>query len=129
MKKQICRALLLCLAACVLMAGWAGCGEEKTQVPAPTQSGPVVGAYGEDREITPEDMEVYNEAMEGFVGVSYDLISVAVQVVAGLNYRFRAVGTPAVLNPEPFDAYIYIYQPLEGPPELTDIERIGVGEP
>jgi len=84
----------------------------------------LVGGYSAERDVTPEDLELFNQAMEGLVGVVYEPTKVATQVVAGMNYRFTATATPVVPNPEPYTVHITIFKPLEGAPELSGIERI-----
>ncbi|MCL2321627.1 MAG: hypothetical protein FWC47_05905 [Oscillospiraceae bacterium] len=83
---------------------------------------PMVGAYSKDRAVTEEDLAVFNEALDGLVGVTYEPTLVSTQVVAGMNYRFTATATPVVLNPVSKTVYVYIYKPLDGPAELVKIE-------
>ena len=82
----------------------------------------LVGAYGEDRPLTPEDRAIFDEAMAGLMGVSYEPLLVSTQVVAGLNYRFTAEATVVAPDAEPTKVFIYIFQPLgDEPPELVEI--------
>jgi len=83
----------------------------------------LAGGYSADRSVTDEDLKVFNEAMNGLVGVSYKPTLVATQVVAGTNYRFTTTATPVVPNPVPFKAYVYIFKPLQGPTQLKEIVR------
>ena len=85
------------------------------------KSGDIVGGYTADRAITDDDLKVFNEAMNGLVGVGYEPTLVATQVVAGTNYRFTAMATPVVLNPVPYKVYVYIFKPLQGPAQLIKI--------
>ena len=128
MKRKTRFAVLICLSAAILITGFAACTQKETPVTTTTtteEPPPLVGGYSQDREITPEDKEIFNEVMDGMTGVSYELISVATQVVAGMNYRFRVTGTPVAPEAEPFAAYIYIFKPLgDGTPELTQLERL-----
>ena len=118
MKKNFFPALLVCLAATIFLSGMTGCGK-KSEPGAPA----IVGGYSQDRAVTPEDMEVFNQALEGFVGVAYEPTLVATQVVAGMNYRFTATATPVIPEPDSYTAYVYIFKPLDGPAELVNIER------
>jgi len=82
------------------------------------------GGYTEDRDLTDEDMAVFEQAMAGLLGVTYEPTRVATQVVAGLNYRFTCTATIVVPGAEPYTAYVYIFQPLgDGAPELVSIEK------
>ena len=119
MKRKFCLALLFCLVFSILVTGLAGCREKDKDPEDP----PIVGGYSQDRAVTPEDMEIFNQAMEGFTGVAYEPTLVATQVVAGMNYRFTATATPVIPEPESYTAYVYIFKPLNGPPELVDVEK------
>jgi len=81
------------------------------------------GGWTEYRNLTSEDKAVFDEALEGFVGVKYTPNSVAIQVVAGMNYRFKCdAQLPSGGNK--WEAIIQIYQPLEGRPHITEIVRV-----
>ena len=77
----------------------------------------------EDKTVTPELQEMFEKAMEGLVGVTYEPLElVATQLVAGTNYMFYCNGT-TVTNPPVTKAYfVTIYQPLEGAPEILAID-------
>ena len=49
----------------------------------------IPGGWTPYRPLTAEDRKVFNEAMKGFVGVTYTPNEVSTQVVAGTNYRFK----------------------------------------
>ncbi|MEM9542944.1 MAG: hypothetical protein AAGA60_26060 [Cyanobacteria bacterium P01_E01_bin.42] len=72
-------------------------------------------------DITPEAYEVFQEATEGLLGVSYEPVAFATQVVAGTNYRFFSNATVIYPNAPHKAVVIQIYQPLEGVPYITDI--------
>lgn len=77
--------------------------------------------------LTPKAKEIFNAALKGFVGVAYTPLAFATQVVAGTNWCFLAKGTvPAPGAPE-LAVLLYIFEPLEGPPHITEIERINPG--
>lgn len=80
------------------------------------------GAYSQDRELTDEDRAIFEEAMKGIVGVSYEPTLVATQVVAGINYRFTTTATIVVPDAESTTKYVYIFKPLgDEAPVVTDI--------
>ncbi|KDC44967.1 hypothetical protein, partial [Pseudoalteromonas fuliginea] len=67
---------------------------------------------------------IFDQAMEGFVGVKYTPQSVSTQVVAGMNYRFKSL---ASMPPSDvvWEAIVEIYQPLNGSrPYVTGITRL-----
>ena len=84
----------------------------------------IPGGYTADRALTEDDLIVFNEAMDGLVGVDYKPALVATQVVAGTNFRFTAAATAVVPNAEPYKVYIYIFKPLQGPAQLTRIVNV-----
>ena len=87
----------------------------------------VVGGFSEvqDKTITAELQEIFDTALQGLLGASYEAKElVATQVVAGTNYKFLAEGTKTT-NPITHGTYyITIYQDLKGNVELLDIEVI-----
>lgn len=66
---------------------------------------------------------VFEQAINGMVGVSYTPEEVSKQIVAGTNYMFRCIAKPATLNPIEYKALVEIFQPLgEGAkPIITSI--------
>ncbi len=88
-----------------------------------TAEATVVGGWTAYHPLTAEDRKVFDEAMEGFVGVTYTPNEVSTQVVAGTNYRYRCTASmpPAMVV---WQAIVQIYQPLDGKPYITDIHRI-----
>ena len=86
-------------------------------------SNTVLGGWTPYHDLTPEDRRVFDEAMSGFVGVTYKPQSVSTQVVAGTNYRFKCQASipPAEVL---WEAIVEIYQPLDGKPHIVGIIRI-----
>ncbi|WP_415325502.1 hypothetical protein [Chryseobacterium sp. MMS23-Vi53] len=83
----------------------------------------VAGGWTKYHTLTPKDQEVFNEAMEGFVGVKYTPQEVSTQVVNGTNYRYKCI---ASMPPSEvvWEAIVEIYAPIEGKPHITSIHRI-----
>jgi hypothetical protein len=82
---------------------------------------PVGGWTNPDPTIPLEARKVFNDSMRCFVGVEYEPVSVATQVVAGMNYRFACDATPLYPGATPYPADVYIYQPLKGDPYIYQI--------
>lgn len=110
-------ALIKVIACLLLLVFAAGCAKEN----ASAADEPVAGGYTADREIEPDELQLFEDVMAGLVGVQYEPTLVATQVVAGINYRFSAKAM--AVTPEATESlvYVYIYQPLEGEAELTEI--------
>lgn len=84
----------------------------------------IVGGWSPYRALTAEDRKVFNEALNGFVGVNYSPNEVATQIVAGVNYRFKCT---ASIPPSDvmWEAIVEIYQPLgDKKPHITGITRL-----
>lgn len=83
----------------------------------------LVGGWTRFHAVTPEDQKVFDEAMQGFVGVVYTPLEVSTQVVNGTNYRFKCNASvpPADVV---WQAIVEIYQPIKGKPHVTAITRI-----
>jgi hypothetical protein len=83
----------------------------------------LVGGWSPYHNLTTEDKLVFDQALNGFVGVKYTPTSVSTQVVAGTNYRFKC---NAQVPPSEviWESIIEIFQPLVGNPHITGITRI-----
>ena len=84
------------------------------------------GGWTLPRKPTEEDVHVFNEAMEGLVGVGYTPLSVQSQLVKGVNYRFLCNATTVTREPKTFQAMVTVYKPLpgEGKAYITAITSI-----
>ena len=82
------------------------------------------GGWSDFGPIDAESKAVFDKAMAGLRGVQYTPREVSKQLVAGTNYRFKCDAMPMVLEPQPYQAMVEIYQPLEGDPTITEINPI-----
>ena len=76
--------------------------------------------------LTPDAIKVFNEATKKLMGVQYEPIAFASQVVAGTNYTFLAKSHPVIPNPPMGVCKIHIFAPLpnQGVIELGAIDPI-----
>ncbi len=75
-----------------------------------------------DPEITDELKAIFEKGIEGLLGVTYEPYSYyASQIVAGRNHCFLCTATPVVPDAEPYFAFVFLYEDLEGNVELTKI--------
>ncbi|BEV05842.1 hypothetical protein [Chryseobacterium gambrini] len=83
----------------------------------------LVGGWTAYHPLTPEDQKVFDEAMNGFVGVKYQPQSVSTQVVNGTNYRYQCL---ASMPPSEviWNAVVEICAPIDGQPHVVGIQRI-----
>ncbi len=88
-----------------------------------TKENTLVGGWSSYGPLSAEDKKVFDEALNGFVGVTYTPESVAKQIVAGTNYRFKCEASmpPAMVV---WEAIVEIYAPLDGRPHIVSISRI-----
>lgn len=96
-------------------------------MPAPTAtSSTLAGGWTNfNFTLTPKAKDVFKEALKGFVGVSYTPLAFATQVVAGTNWCFLS---EAILPGGSQNAVLlYIYEPLQGHPHITEITKIKPG--
>lgn len=86
-----------------------------------------VGAYGCFHVVTEEEKAIFNEAND-MVGVYYEPLLAATQVVAGSNYRFICNAKVAALHADYYLAQVTVFVPLSGgkmeKPVITDIKRL-----
>lgn len=95
----------------------------------------MVGAFGDQREIEQEEMEMFRKATAADSLVVYTPLSVSTQVVAGTNYKFwcrfedKSDGIQRKTDDDS-DKYGYcwikIFKPLpgQGEPKVTSNERV-----
>lgn len=76
--------------------------------------------------LTPKAQEVFKKAVN-LIGVAYTPLAFATQVVAGTNWCFLAKGAVAALGAPEIAALLYVFEPLEGSPYLTEIKQIKPG--
>lgn len=74
---------------------------------------PMVGAYTQPRDLTPEELTLFRDTMKDD---SITPCSVATQVVSGINYRFFCKGPDG-------DVVVTIYKPLDDAPRVTDVSK------
>jgi hypothetical protein len=81
----------------------------------------VLGGFTHYRPLTPKDKELFDKVMAQVIGVTYKATEVASQVVAGTNYKFRAIAT--IPNYDTYYVVITIFVPLpgQGDPVLVSI--------
>ena len=88
-------------------------------------TGTMTGAWSEySCQISKEAEAAFKSAMNGFVGVNYTPVAFAQQVVAGMNYSFFCNAKVVYPNAPNEAAIVNIYQPLNGPAHITQIQRI-----
>lgn len=85
---------------------------------------PISGGWTVHESITPEDKAVFDAAMKGLLGVNYEPVIVATQVVNGTNYCFICKTKVVVPDAPAGIAKVIIYKPLQGDPIITSIEKI-----
>lgn len=99
----VCTAAVSALAEGTITGGWEINTENPTEIPDDVRS-------------------ALSKALEGFVGSSIEPVAyLASQVVSGMNYCLLCKITPAVLNPIPSYALVYVYQDLAGNAQLMRI--------
>lgn len=83
------------------------------------------GGWNVHETVSEENKKVLATALSGLVGVTYNPIAVATQIVNGENYLFIAKSTSTTLPPKIGLAKIYISAtPAGSTPTLVNIETI-----
>lgn len=86
-----------------------------------------MGAYSIYHAVTEEENAIFRSAMN-LVGVDYEPLAVATQVVAGRNYRFVCNAKVVSSQENNYLALVTIFQPLPNQepntPVITDIKRL-----
>lgn len=85
----------------------------------------ICGGWNVHETISEEDKKVLETALAGLIGVTYDPIAVATQIVNGENYLFIAKSTASTLPPKIGLAKIYVSAtPAGSTPTLVNLETI-----
>ena len=115
--------------AVVLVAGLCGamsCQRIKELLPQQEQQ--MVGGYSKLRKLSAEEVALFERAVSGLQGAEYKPVSVATQIVAGVNYRFlckaRSIDESGKRGKR-FYAVIVVHKPLAGQGEerILSIEK------
>lgn len=73
---------------------------------------------------TADALKVLKEALGGLLGVNYNALGDTVQIVAGANYCYLCSGSIPGPDSNTIATLIYVFQPLEGNPHVSQIVRI-----
>lgn len=86
----------------------------------------VAGGWSRFRSLTKDEEALFKEVMGGIIGVSYDPVVVASQVVNGTNYCYICRAHAMTNPPMKYNVMVFIYKPLGAgeKPHCTDIKRI-----
>lgn len=85
----------------------------------------MVGGWTIQDNVSEENKKVLETALKGFVGSTFEPITVATQVVNGINYLFIAKSTTITSPPKAGLAKIYVTAaPAGSEPRLVNIEKI-----
>jgi hypothetical protein len=84
----------------------------------------IAGGFTNFRPLTPADRALFDKVMSSIISVTYEPTEVASQVVAGTNYKFRAIAT--IPNYDTYHVVVTIFEPLpgQGDPVLVSIVRV-----
>lgn len=83
----------------------------------------LVGGWTVYQPLTTEDLQVFRDALKGFVGVNYEPLEVSTQLVNGTNYRYKCNSSipPADVI---WQSIVEIYKPINGEPHIVSIVRL-----
>ncbi len=93
---------------------------------------PMVGgwAIADQNEISEEQKAVFDKALDGLVGVSYEPIEpiayLGNQLVAGMNHCFLCKATVVYPNATPTLVLLYVYEDLSGNATITNIANLDI---
>lgn len=114
--KTFCKVILCAAAGLALLCGCNG-GSGKAD-PA-DQERQLAGGYTAQREPSEAEIAMFNSVTAGSETV-YTPLSVATQVVAGLNYKFWCRYEEKSGSGH---CWVVIYKPLQGEPKVTSVTK------
>lgn len=100
---------------------------QQEEVVEPKEDETILGGFieAEDKTLTDELKEIFNKAIEGYVGMSLSPERLeGTQVVAGTNYKFLASGTKTTNPPIKGSYFVTVYEDLEGNCSIIDVETV-----
>lgn len=71
-----------------------------------------------------EEIKIFEEAFEGFVGVKFTPFLVKSQIVNGVNYSYITNAAGVYPGAIPYKAVVSIYKPINGKAVITNIVKI-----
>ena len=74
--------------------------------------------------ISDEDAAMFKEALSPILGVDYQPVAMASQVVAGMNFAFFCNATVVVPGAPSYPAMVNIFRNLDGQASVTNIQRL-----
>ncbi|QUJ66956.1 hypothetical protein KDD30_12695 [Photobacterium sp. GJ3] len=84
-----------------------------------------VGAYSPFKDqLSSEAKLAFDEAFQGFVGVKYQPVAFAQQVVNGVNFKFFCNAEVVIPGSVTYPAMVTIYKPREGRASITHIAKV-----
>lgn len=83
------------------------------------------GGYTDEREPSDEEYRLFRSVTDTMKGVSFTPLTVRIQVVAGINYRFYCRFSDGSEEYSPGHCWLTIYKPLpgQGEPKVTSLEK------
>lgn len=89
-----------------------------------SNSDTLIGGWTKFHEPGNEEIKIFEEAFEGFIGVEYTPVMVKSQIVNGVNYIYIADAIGIFRGAIPYKAQVSIYKPIQGKAMLTNIVKI-----
>lgn len=74
--------------------------------------------------LTPDEMQVFNQATAGMVGAKYEPIAVSTQVVNGINYKFFCNSNKATMSSPNEGAIVEIHSDPNQQAKITEIVNV-----
>ena len=112
-------AAILAVAVLGLAVALPSCGNNKSLIDNELQEKHLCGGYTEQREPSEDEMTLFRQATAG-IDTTFTPLSVATQVVAGLNYKFWCRFEDSVHGLSGH-CWTVIYKDLQGNATLTGI--------
>jgi hypothetical protein len=85
----------------------------------------ITGGWTEYQDhMSTKEEQIFSQATKDLMGVNYEPVAVATQVVSGTNYRFFCNATPVYPNAPHEATIVEVYEPLNGQPQLREIKRV-----
>lgn len=88
------------------------------------QANNMLGGWSDTHKPDANEIKVFEEAFEGFVGVNYTPLTVKTQLVNGTNYIYTTEAKGVYPGAQSYKAQVSIYKPIHGRAVITNIVRL-----
>lgn len=86
----------------------------------------LLGGFTCFRKIEKEELDLFDKALQGMVGVGRTPLAVATQIVNGTNFAFLSYAKGVYPDAEAYNDITVIYKPINGEPIVKEVKKVKI---